>query len=356
LVRAAVPYEWQTTEEGFAPGFGRRLDQFILSGQARNVHCVIVARRGRLVAEHYYEGEDQIRIGGGRTRVERVAFDAERSHELRSVTKSIVGLLYGIALDAGKVPPLDTSLLTQFPQYSDLPDMWQRQRWTIRHAMTMTLGIDWNEDLSYDDPRNGQTAMEAAPDRYRYVLEQPIVAVAGDRWIYSGGATALIGKLIEKGVGRAIHDYARNVLFDPLGLGSTEWRIGRDGETNFASGLAMRPRDLLHIGQMLIDSGKEGERQLVPATWLEDSFKPAVRINDRRQYGYHWYLSDALLDRPEGRRRERMIAAFGNGGQRLFVFPGLDLVVVVTAGNYNSRDQGEGPARVLNDVVLPSLR
>jgi CubicO group peptidase (beta-lactamase class C family) len=356
LARAALPSEWQTTEEGFAPGFGARLDQFILSGQARNVHCVIVARRGRLVAERYYEGEDQVRVGRGRTRLERVAFDAERSHELRSVTKSIVGLLYGIALDADKVPPLDTSLLAQFPQYTDLPDMWQRQRWTIKHAMTMTLGMDWNEDLSYDDPRNGQTAMEAAPDRYRYVLEQPIVAVAGERWIYSGGATALIGKLIEKGIGHAIHDYARSVLFDPLGLGPTEWRIGRGGETNFASGLAMRPRDLARVGQMLLDGGKREERQVVPATWLEDSFKPAVRINDRRQYGYHWYLSEALLDRPEGRRREPMVAAFGNGGQRLFVFPGIDLVVVITAGNYNSRDQAVGPARVLNDIVLPNLR
>jgi CubicO group peptidase (beta-lactamase class C family) len=356
LARAALPYEWQTTEEGFAPGFGARLDQFILSGQARNVHCVIVARRGRLVAERYYEGEDQVRIERGRTRIERVAFDADRSHELRSVTKSIVGLLYGIALDAGRVPPLDASLLAQFPQYGDLPDMWQRLRWTVKHAVTMTLGMDWNEDLSYDDPRNSQTAMEAAPDRYRYVLEQPIVAVAGERWIYSGGATALIGQLIEKGVGRTIHDYARSVLFDPLGLGSTEWRIGRDGETNFASGLAMRPRDLVRIGQMLLDGGKGEERQVVPTAWLEDSFKPAVRINDRRQYGYHWYLSDALLERPEGRRRERMIAAFGNGGQRLFVFPGLDLVVVVTAGNYNSRDQAVGPGRVLNDIVLPNLR
>jgi len=356
LARAALPSEWQMTEEGFAPGFGARLDQFILSGQARNVHCVIVARRGRLVAERYYEGEDQVRTERGRTRLERVAFDAERSHELRSVSKSIVGLLYGIALAAGKVPPLDASLLAQFPQYTDLPDMWQRQRWTIKHAMTMTLGMDWNEDLSYEDPRNSQTAMEAAPDRYRYALEQPIVAVAGERWIYSAGATALIGKLIEKGVGRAIHDYARSVLFDPLGFGPTEWRIGRDGETNFASGLAMRPRDLARIGQMLLDGGKSEERQVVPATWLEDSFKPAVRINDRRQYGYHWYLSEALLDRPEGRRREPMVAAFGNGGQRLFVFPGLDLVVVVTAGNYNSRDQGVGPARVLNDIVLPNLR
>jgi CubicO group peptidase (beta-lactamase class C family) len=358
LARAVVPYEWQTTttEEGFAPGLSARLDQFILSGQARNVHCVIIARRGRLAVERYYEGEDQVRIEGGRTRVERVAFNAERSHELRSVTKSIVGLLYGIALDAGKVPPLDASLLAQFPQYTELPDVWQRGRWTIKHAMTMTLGMDWNEDLSYDDPRNGQTAMEAAPDRYRYVLERPIIAVAGERWIYSGGATALIGKIIEKGVGRPIHNYARSVLFDPLGLGSTEWRTGRDGETNFASGLGMRPRDLARIGQMLIDGGKAGERQVVPAGWLEASFERAVRISDRREYGYHWYLADAVLDRPEGRRRERMIAAFGNGGQRLFVFPGLELIVVVTAGNYNSRDQGVAPARVLNDIVLQNLR
>src|SRR5262249_38292260 len=151
--------------------------------------------------------------------VERVAFTAERHHDLRSVTKSMIGLLYGIALADGKVPPLDAPLLAQFPQYDDLPDMPQRRGWTIRHAITMTLGMDWNEEISYDDPRNGQTAMERAPDRVRYVLEQPIVAVAGERWTYSGGATTLIGKIIEKGVGASVHDYARRVLFDPLGLG-----------------------------------------------------------------------------------------------------------------------------------------
>jgi hypothetical protein len=82
------------------------------------------------------------------------------------------------------VPPLDQPLLAQFPQYTDLPDLWQRSQWTIEQTITMTLGIDWNEDLPYDDPRNGQTAMEAAAVRYRYVLAQPIIAVAGERWIY----------------------------------------------------------------------------------------------------------------------------------------------------------------------------
>jgi len=353
----AVTSDWSAidpADAGFAPDFVGRLDQFVLSGQAPNVHSVIVARRGRLVAERYYEGEDQVRIEGGRTRVERVAFNAERPHEVRSVTKSIVGLLYGIALEGGKVPPLDAPLLAQFPKYTDLPDMSQRERWTIRHAMTMTLGMDWNEDISYDDPRNGQTAMEAAPDRYRYVLEQPIVAVAGERWIYCGGATALIGKILENGTKQSLHDYARRVLFDPLGLGPTEWRVGRDGERNFASGLSMLPRDLARIGQMLLDGGRAGGLQVVPAAWLEASFKPAVKISDRRQYGYHWYLGDVAYEGPEGRRGARWIGAIGNGGQRLIVFPELEVVTIITAGNYNRR--GLAPDKLFNEVVLPSVR
>jgi CubicO group peptidase (beta-lactamase class C family) len=336
-------------EAGFADDLGVRIDQFILP--AKNIHGIVVVRRGRMVIERYYEGEDAARFADGRTRVERVSFTAERSHELRAVTKSVVGLLYGIALGQGKVPPPDAPLLAQFPQYADLPDMAQRRRWTIANALTMTLGMEWNEELSYEDPRNGQTAMEAAPDRYRYALAQPIVAVAGERWIYSGGATALIGKIIEKGVGGSVHDYARQVLFDPLGIGATEWRAGRDGEMNFASGLGMRPHDLARVGALVLDGGKAGERQLVPADWLEASLKPAVRINDRLQYGYHWYLSNVVR---ESRRRGRFVAAFGNGGQRLFAFPELELVVVVTAGNYNRHDRLSDD--LVAEVVLPSLR
>jgi CubicO group peptidase (beta-lactamase class C family) len=307
-----------------------------------------------VVFEKYYEGDAVVRTAAGRASPARVAFSAERSHELRSVTKSIVGLLYGIALSDGKAPALDTPLLAQFPQYADLPDMERRRRWTIAHAITMTLGTDWNEDLSYQDPRNGQTAMEAAPDRYRYVLEQPIVAVAGERWTYCGGATALIGKILENGTKQSLHDYARKVLFDPLGLGETEWRSGRDGEGNFAGGLHMRPRDLARVGQMLLEGSKAREQQIVPAAWLEDSFKPAARINDRRQYGYHWYLGNVPYETPEGRQRARWFGAAGNGGQRLVVFPDLEVVVVITAGNYDQR--GRAPDDLFNEVVLPNIR
>jgi CubicO group peptidase (beta-lactamase class C family) len=350
-------FEWQQAtpgETGFAPDFDAKLDQFVQSGRVSNIHGIVIVRRGRIVLERYYEGDDQVWDEYGRPRTERIAFTPERSHDLRSVTKSVVGLLYGIALEDRKVPPLEASLLAQFAQYTDLPDMTQRRIWTVRHAITMTLGIDWNEDLSYEDPRNGQTAMERAPDRVRYVLEQPIVAVAGERWIYNGGATVLIGKIIEQGVGASVHDYARRVLFDPLGIGPTKWRVVREGETIFASGLGMRPRDLARIGQMLLDGGKAGERQIVPAAWLDDSFKPAARINDRRHYGYHWYAGNAPFESPDGQRRAHYVGAVGNGGQRLVVFPDLELVVVITAGNYNLR--GRAPDDIFTDVVLPSIR
>ena len=353
--RAATSTEWQPAtpaEAGFAPDFAARLDEFIVD-KLKNTHGILIVRRGRMVFEKYYEGDDQVWDENGRWHAQRIAFTAERSHDLRSVTKSIVGLLYGIAVAEGKVPAPDAPLLAQFPQYTDLPDMAQRRRWTIAHALTMTLGTDWDETMSYNDPRNGQTAMEAAPDRYRYALEQPIVAAPGERWNYCSGATALIGKIIENGTKQPLHDYARTVLFDPLGIGPTELRAGRDRESNFASGLGMRPRDLARIGQMLLDGGRAGERQIVPAAWLADSFKPAARINDRRHYGYFWYVGHAPYEGPQGERRARYMAAAGNGGQRLVVFPELEVVVVITAGNYNLR--GLAPDDVFNELILPSI-
>ncbi len=88
--------------------------------------------------------------------------------------------------------------------------------------MTMTLGLDWNEEIPYQDPTNSERAMENAPDRYRYVLRSPIVAEPGTRYIYSGGATALLGKLIVTGTGKPLEDFARAALFDPIGIGATE--------------------------------------------------------------------------------------------------------------------------------------
>ena len=92
----------------------------------------------------------------------------------------------------------------------------------------MTMGIAWNENVPYDSPANNEIAMNMASDRYRYILDRPVIGPPGKRFVYSGGATALLARLIMKGTGQGLHDYARVALFDPMGIGPTAWISGKD--------------------------------------------------------------------------------------------------------------------------------
>ena len=202
--------------------------------------------------------------------------------------------------------------------------------------------------------------MDMAPNRYRFVLGRPVVMEPGKRWVYSGGATALLARIIENGTGKPLHEFARVTLFVPLAIGPTEWFTDRSGEAIAASGLRMTPRDLARIGLMMLKGGMWCDRQVVPAQWIERSTRPMVEIDETRQYGYQWYLGKfdfTVSTRPRWNRSrlERYWCAIGNGVQRLFVFRGLDLVVAITAGNYDSPDQGVPSTRVIREVVLPAL-
>lgn len=194
---------WETTtptEVGFAPDLNEDFEIARQAGILPNLHGVVAARGSRIFFERYLAGPD-----AGRSPLGVIRFRPETLHDMRSVSKGIVGLLYGIALATGLVPAPEANLLSQFPEYSDLSVDHTRQSLTIRHALTMTLGTDWDElTIPYTDPRNGETAMNNAADRYRYVLERPAIEPPGGRWIYNGGATALLARLIEKGTGATV--------------------------------------------------------------------------------------------------------------------------------------------------------
>jgi CubicO group peptidase (beta-lactamase class C family) len=360
----AAAFEWQKTapaDAGFAPDMDARLDKLIADKRAWGLHGVIVVRSRRILLERYFEGEDQ---SWGK-RLGSVAFTAETLHDLRSVSKSIVALIYGIALADKKVPPPDAPLFDSFPDYADLfAADERRKRLTIAHALTMTLGTDWNElTVPYTDPANSEIAMERAKDRYRYVLERQVVGAPGKRWVYNGGATALLGKIIANGTGRHLHDYARAALFDPIGLGKTEWSTRTstgfgtpDEDAIAASGLRMTPRDLARVGQLVLDGGAVDGRQVVPKDWLAACLTPRVSTDEFRRYGYQWYMGDLAFGPASSPRLEGWVGAVGNGGQRLVIFPELELVIVVTAGNYSAPENWVPSNRVIREVILPSLR
>lgn len=326
-----------------------RLAGLMQAGKLPGLHALLVNQGGKLVFEHYGEGEDQ----GWDRPLGHVVFGPDVLHDLRSVSKSVVGLAYGIALAEGKVPPPDAKLYAQFPEYADLAAQPGRDRITIHHALSMTLGLEWEElAIVYGDPRNAETAMEAAPDRYRFILERPIVGESGTKWTYCGGATALVGRLIARGTGEALPAYCRRALFDPLSIGSSEWSVGRDGEPRAASGLRLLPRDLVKIGQLMLASGSWNGKSIVPSDWVERVTTPVVQTRVGRDYGYHWYMGDFATAPPL-----HWFGGVGWGGQYLFVMPARDLVVAIHCGNYrrSGQEQTAVMLALMKEVVLPGF-
>lgn len=361
----SLPPDNRKTE--IAARLARRIDELIQQGNAKNVHSVVALHHGELLFEWYGSGLDfkwAEPLG-------HVTFERDTLHDIRSVTKSIVGLLYGIALANGDVPPPDAALMPHFPQYPDLANDPARSALTVHHALTMTLGLQWNEDAPYDSLENSEIAMEFADDRYRYILEQPIVARPGATWRYSGGATALLGYLIERGTGKTLPDFARESLFQPLGIDAFVWMAGDDGVASAASGLRLKPIDLARIGQLTLEAGRWKGQEIIPSEWLDQSLVPHVEIAPGFLYGYHWYGGSLPLETHEANEhddvdREGQVkkvdpsaapahynwyGAIGNGDQRLWVLPELQLVVVMTAGNYNDWSDRAMPGRILRAVV-----
>lgn len=325
-----------------------RLDRAIASGRLEGLHGMVLTQHGRTIAECYRRGRDN--TWGADLGV--VDHGADTLHDLRSVTKSVVGLLYGIALDRGLVPPPETAILDALPGYADLADE-ARRRISIAHVLTMSMGTLWDETVPYTSEANSEIAMERAPDRLRYALDRPIVEPPGRTWTYNGGATALIGAIIAAGAGRPIEDFAREALFEPLGIGRFEWVRSWDGVAVSASGLRLTARDLARIGNLLLAEGVWNGQRIVSAEWIAAATMTRFSATPDNGYGYFWWTGRSTL--PATGEPLSWYAGFGNGGQRLFVLPAAGIVLAVFFGNYDQPDFWLPPAHLWNHVVLPAL-
>jgi CubicO group peptidase (beta-lactamase class C family) len=322
-----------------------QLDTFLKQWPQHNVHAVVIVRRGKLVFERYLRGRERRWMEWSSS----VRFSPTKKHDIRSISKSVTSLLIGVAVSEGRFPALDSPVIDYFPEYADLRTI-ENARITFRHLLTMTHGLQWDESRSWKSRANNERQLLEARDPYRYVLEQPMALPPGASFNYSGGATSLLGAALAKAVGRKIDVYAREKLFEPLGITDFEWlNFTGSAEVAAFAGLRLRPRDLAKLGQLMVDDGRWNSRQVLPAWWIGESTMPRVNVegNGVLYYGYQWWLGRSLLDGHD----LTWIAGFGSGGQRLFIVPGLDLVVVVNAFNYRSHI----PIAILNRFVMPAV-
>ncbi len=291
--------EWRTADAddvGLDPArLGAALDRI---GELDGLHGILVARHGRLVAERYWRGASPNRL-----------------HNLKSTSKSILSALVGQAIDQGWLD-LDQRIDTVLPEATAVGDPAKGEI-TVRHLLTMTSGL---ESTSF----GGYGRWVASPNWVRSALARPLLAAPGDRFSYSTGGTHLLSATLARAAGQSSHDFAREHLFAPLDIGRSAWGTDRQGVHMGGNNLALLPRDMLKFGQLYLNRGQWGGRQVVPWQWVDRSTRPDLAgPRGRRRiyggYGYLWWL------RPESERGAYL--ASGYGGQYIYVAPADDMVV-----------------------------
>ena len=245
-------------------------------------------------------------------------------HSMQSVSKTVSSVIIGIAITRGDFKArLDTPLLKYFDvsKVKNVDD--RKRRITLRHVLTMTTGLDWNEEVAYDDPRNDSSLMEAADDWVQYVIDRPMAQEPGKIFNYSSGVSELLAYIFQKETGQDIEQYGEKYLFVPLGM-DHYWKRTPLGVVDTEGGLFLRGSDLAKIGYLYLHAGMWDGQQIVSQDWVKQSLTPFTDAEEGFKYGYKWWL----LPRTDGPGYIWMARGFGE--QLLMVFPEKNLIVVFT--------------------------
>lgn len=282
------------------------MDEGIRGGRLANVDDIVVIRHGVLVYERYYDYPHQL------------TYDATTRHNGYSMTKSVVSLLVGIAIDRSLIRDLDAPIVTYLPDYKGLRES-DKDRITLRHLLTMSAGLGSERAL-------------------------------GVSFQYNDAETELIGAILKKVTGKPVDVLARDNIFAPLGIEDFAWfRNPVSGLPTSASGLSLRPRDWAKIGQLVLNRGAWNGRQIVPAPWVDQSTAEHIKTKEPHSYGYQWWV---------GRSRDESgvvdwVAAKGFNSQKTIIIPALDMVVVFNAGR-ESKNMIAPELDLLDHFILPA--
>lgn len=247
-------------------------------------------------------------------------------HTMQSVSKTVTSVTIGIAMLRKEFPvDLDAPILKYFDHVANVDD--RKRRITLRHLLTMTAGLAWNEDVAYNDPKNSADVMESKHDWVQYVIDQPMAAEPGTKFVYSSGVTQLLSHIFKKVTGKNADEYATEYLFKPLGM-RYHWKHSPTGLPDTEGGLYLSSPDLAKIGFLFLMNGMWDGREIVSPEWVKASVTSDLSVKDEGRnwrYGFQWWLQ------PYGKSPDRYAwAARGFGGQELRVVPELNLIAVFT--------------------------
>ena len=231
-----------------------------------NVHAVVVLRNGRLVFETYRTGDDR----NWGTRLGTVTYNPQMLHDVRSVSKSIVSLLIGIAIDRNLIASAKEPVFSYFPEYGAIKTT-EKDAITLSDLLTMSAGLGANENVAWSSPSNTERQMYESADPYKTVLERKMWNKPGQVWNYNSGCTMLLAAVLQKATGKSLLAFAKEALFDPIGIDEFVWTtVQPSGVPAAGGGLRLRPLDMAKIGQLILNHGQWNGAQIVSNKWIEE--------------------------------------------------------------------------------------
>jgi CubicO group peptidase (beta-lactamase class C family) len=289
------------------------------ASQLPQLRSLLVSWRGELVADYYASGI-------------RPAAPAN----VKSASKSIIAALVGIAVDRGVIRSVREPIVTYFPELRRDPDR-RKQAITVEDLLTMRSGLASTSGRNYG-------AWVQSRNWVRYALDRPIVSEPGTDMEYSTGTSHLLSAILTKATGTSTWQFAQDALAKPLGTSLARWPQDPQGIYFGGNEMLLTPRQMVAIGEVYLNGGRAHGRQIVPASWVDTSCAPrtqSVWDSDRR-YGYGWWIQDF-----DG---GTACFAWGYGGQYIFVFRNLNLVVTATSSTTASEER-RGHRRRLFELI-----
>jgi CubicO group peptidase (beta-lactamase class C family) len=289
------------------------------------LRTLLIARHGEPVVERRFRGP---------------ALDAPAN--VKSVSKSVLSALVGIAIAEGHLDGVDQPIAPYFERHlRDDGDPRKRQI-TVGHLLSMQSGLERTSGSYYG-------RWVASPDWVRFAISRPLVAEPGGPMLYSTGNSHLLSAALTRATERSTWAFAREKLAEPLGINLPRWPTDPQGIFFGGNEMRLTPRAMLRFGELYRNGGRLAGRQIVPEAWVQQSLTPRTRSPwSGESYGYGWFVSSV--------RGYPMFYAWGYGGQFIFVVPQLELTVVTTSDPDAPRegDHLRAVRRILAERIVPA--
>lgn len=318
----------------------RELKERVIDNTYPKIDAVIVEHNDNIIFEEYFNG-----------------FKKDSQHDMRSSFKSITSLLTGIAIDK-KLIALDDCLGRFFPELKDEG----KRNISIQNLLEMRSGLNCEE--FYDIGPVCEDEMVKTEDWIAYCLGVDLIREPGRNWSYNSNEPMLMGEIIARASGMTVMEFAKENLFQPLGINDYKWTVSPNGQGMTAGSFFMKPMDMLKIIDLVKNKGNWKGKQIISAEWVETSTDCDIVIDysftrysripnaeyESARYGFFWYSEQVKHKDID----TEVLFASGNGGQYMMSVPEYNLVVVFTGSNYGNW-RGKLPFEIMLKYIIPAI-